>query len=712
MFPEKIRALLIEDNPGDARLVREMLCGARNKQFELDWTDRLAAGLQRLEQGGIDGVLLDLSLPDCRGLETIARVHAQAPEIPIVVLTGLGDESVMFEAVQNGAQDYLQKGRLDSESLTRAMRYAIQRKRSEQEIRLRALQSATVAALGEEALSNPRLEDFMRKAAVLVAGNLKVKFCQVLESSPEQGGAPLAVASASADPAAGHDAVSWEALADCAIRAASPIIVEDFSTEKRFAVSPAIRERGITSGACVPVLGRERPFGALGVFTSARRTFTTEDVSFLQSVANVLAAAIERKCYEDEMVQSRDLALETSRLKSAFLANMSHEIRTPLSGVIGMTELLLDSGLNPEQTECAETIRSSADTLLTVVNDILEFSRISADKVVLDCKPFEQARIVKEVTTLVSVEARRKGLKLTQVVAPEVPVTVYGDPVRLRQVLSNLVGNAVKFTDRGSVSVDVRMETESENAVLLRFEIRDSGIGIPRHLMGRLFQPFSQVERFNRPPLWRDRPGARNLSQAGRADERRDRGRERAGPGLELPFHRPLRQVSFQRAIGTAFRCRCARAGRAVSAHADPAGRGRSHQPESRDAPTAKARLCAPSRLQRKRSAGRTGADVLSGGADGLRDARHGRVPNHRRDSPPRKWQRPPYDRARAHGPRDGRRAQQMPERRDGRLYHQADTGRGIGGGAGKLSESEGNRLDLRNRYLIRSVTACVRGGV
>ena len=494
MFPEKIRPLLIEDNPGDARLVQELLCGGRLNQFELDWTDRLVSGLERLERGGIDAVLLDLSLPDCRGLETIARVHACAPEIPIVVLTGLGDESVMLEAVHNGAQDYLEKSRLDSESLTRALRYAIQRKRAEQEVRLRALLSATVAALGEEALGNPRLEDFMRKAAVLVAGNLKIDFCQVLESSPVQGGAPLAVASASADPAANHDAVSWDALADCAIRAASPIIVEDFSTEKRFAVSPPLPERGITSGACVPVLGRERPFGALGVFTLARRRFDSEDLSFLQSVANVLAAAIERKCYEDEMVRARDLALETSRLKSAFLANMSHEIRTPLSGVIGMTELLLDTGLDAAQEEFAETIRSSADTLLTVVNDILDFSRISADKVVLDHKPFEPARILKTVTTLLSVEARRKGLALALQVAPDVPATLYGDPVRLRQVLSNLVGNAVKFTDRGGVNVSARLEAESEDEVIVRFEIRDTGIGIPAHLMGKLFQPFSQVD--------------------------------------------------------------------------------------------------------------------------------------------------------------------------------------------------------------------------
>ncbi len=494
MFPEKIRALLIEDNPGDARLVSEMLRGDRSKQFELDWKDRLAGGLERLGQGAIDAVLLDLSLPDCSGLETIARVHTCAPEIPIVVLTGLGDESVMLEAVKNGAQDYLEKSHLDSESLARALRYAILRKRAEQEVRLRALLSATVAALGEEALGNPRLDDFMRKAAVLVAGNLKIDFCQVLESSPVQGGAPLAVASAAADPAANPDAVSWDALADCAIRAATPIIVEDFSIEKRFAVSPSIRERGITSGACVPVLGRERPFGALGVFTLARKEFDTEDLSFLQSVANVLAAAIERKCYEDEMVRSRDMALETSRLKSAFLANMSHEIRTPLSGVIGMTELLLDTRLDQAQEEFAETIRTSADTLLTVVNDILDFSRISADKVVLDHKPFEPARILKTVTTLLSVEARRKGLALTLQVAPDVPATLYGDPVRLRQVLSNLVGNAVKFTDRGGVNVSTRLEAESEDEVILRFEICDTGIGIPAHLMGKLFQPFSQVD--------------------------------------------------------------------------------------------------------------------------------------------------------------------------------------------------------------------------
>jgi signal transduction histidine kinase/CheY-like chemotaxis protein len=502
MTPEKIRALLIEDNPADARLVKELLRGARGARFEIEWADRLAGGLERLEPGGIDVVLLDLSLPDCRGLETIVRVHGRVPQVPIVVLTGLGDESVMLEAVRNGAQDYLEKGRLDAESLTRAMRYAIQRKRAEHEIRARALQSATVAALGEEALSNLPLEDFMRKVATLVAGNLGVPSCEIVEASPDQGAIVLRATTGAGTPAV-HNAdrrdlsaepVAWSALADRAMREGGPVIVDDFATERRFEVSAALRARGVASGAFVPVLGSQRPVGALGVFGAALRKFDEQDLNFLQSAANVLGAAIERKSYEDELVKARDIALETSRLKSAFLANMSHEIRTPLSGVIGMTELLLDTVLDAEQTECAETIRASADSLITIVNDILEFSRISAEKVVLEHKPFEPAQVVKAVTTLLSVEARRKGLTLTLETAADVPAHLNGDPVRLRQVLNNLVGNAVKFTDRGSVTVRVLKLTESEDQIVLRFEICDTGIGIPAHLTGLLFQPFSQIE--------------------------------------------------------------------------------------------------------------------------------------------------------------------------------------------------------------------------
>ncbi len=332
-------------------------------------------------------MLLDLSLPDCRGLETIAKVHSQAPHIPIVVLTGVGDEAVMLEAVKNGAQDYLEKGRLDSDSLSRAMRYAVHRKRAEQQIRVRALQSATIAALGEEALGNPPLDDFLRKAAGLVATSLAVELCEILESSRPPN--TMVLRAHSNGSPRDESQPSWQSLADYSMRAARPVIADFLGDDARFTVSPAMHERGVTGGACVPILGRGCPFGALGVFATSPRAFNEDDTSFLQSVANVLAAAIERKRYEEELVEARDAALEVSRLKSAFLANMSHEIRTPLSGVIGMAELLLDSALDSDQTECAETIHASADALLTIVNDILEFSRISADKIVLQREEFE-----------------------------------------------------------------------------------------------------------------------------------------------------------------------------------------------------------------------------------------------------------------------------------------------------------------------------------
>ena len=565
------KVLLIEDNPGDARLVELLLAESDLLNCKITNKVTLSEGLESLKtEGDFAAILLDLTLPDSRGFETLERLLEKYPDNNVIVLTGLSDKSLGLKAVQAGAQDFLIKGAFDADLLAKSLRYSIERS----SVLKRLEESQKIAHIGNWEF-NPRTKEFTASDEVYRIFSLsarKNKMSYEEFSDPDS-------------PAYLFHVIHEETLTHKSVKKDVDICLHDGTNRYVFiqcTTNKNIRGEMVLNGIVQDITERKETEQEMiksqeryqDIFTRSRDAiyicnmegrlidfnkatvellgygeeelknevnihscYHTADAkaAFLEQLvatksiqdfeinvqskdgttryclltANLLETSdfvgyngiirdITERKQAEELRKARDVARQSAKMKEQFIASISHEMRTPMNAVLGMSNLIIKTELNQEQYNYISSIKHSSEILLGIINDILEISTLQNGKLKFENNPFDLHEMLANMINVMQYKMTEKDISFELAIDEDVPRALIGDKLRLNQILYNLVGNAVKFTDDGFVCVRIKKLQASGNTAKVLFEVEDSGIGIPKDKLGGIFDTFTRVRTKDR----------------------------------------------------------------------------------------------------------------------------------------------------------------------------------------------------------------------
>ncbi|RNI28047.1 response regulator [Rufibacter immobilis] len=445
----KVRLLIVDDDEVDRMIIKRSLRTAK-VEATVQTAALGAEALEALEQETFDFIFIDFMLPDMNGLELLQIIREKGITTPVQVVTSQGDERIAVEAMKTGASDYLPKTLLTPEGISQSIRSAIRLHRIEQERLQTQEQLATTQKQLDTVISGAPIILWATDQDGIITMSRGNGLSLIGKRDGESVGRSI-----------------FEAYENY-----PPVISCVRRTLKGSQSKCTVNLQGVwLDSLFLPLTNASgEPNGIIGV---------CYDIT-------------ERILIEEELKKAKDEALSMAQVKEQFLANMSHEIRTPMNGILGLTEVLSKTPLNEQQKEYLGGIQTSASNLMVIINDLLDFSKIEAGKITFEYIPFDLRKQLKQLLDILDIKARERQNSLKLLFDDAIPQVVEGDPFRLSQILNNLIGNAIKFTEKGFVRLNVEVLAQEGDLFQIEFTVKDTGIGIPEEKLSSIFEKFTQ----------------------------------------------------------------------------------------------------------------------------------------------------------------------------------------------------------------------------